>query len=179
MLFIAGSIFLFIAVILTSLYLIVDGSSKSVIILKLLWLGGICFAALLIIIGYTINFFTSKMTVERDDVYGWYVIDRSKFPGAQADWQYEHYRFEITKTDSIKFYVTKRNYIIIVYQGPVDISPDGVIVPMIDYPMGFPKYHVLSQNPTLYRQPFSFYYVFESSLYGNMFFTKGEYKMLE
>ena len=122
------------------------------------------------------NFFTKPIQVDKDDVYGDYIIDRRKYPGENAEWQYHHYRFTITETDSIYFYVTDKNRIVRTYKGPVDISSRGVIVPFIDYPMGFSKYHVLNDNPTLYRNPFSFYYVFKSPLYGNMFFIKGEYK---
>src|SRR5690606_24278378 len=31
-----------------------------------------------------------KMEPEREDIYGTYCIDTTKFPGKQAKWQYEH-----------------------------------------------------------------------------------------
>ena len=35
-----------------------------------------------------LSFFTSKKEVEKEDIYGEYVIDREKCAGKQADWQY-------------------------------------------------------------------------------------------
>jgi len=47
--------------------------------------------------------FTAKKTVTKKDIYGSYTIDRSKFAGQQADWQYNHFRFEITKDQQFFF----------------------------------------------------------------------------
>ncbi|MBG7608084.1 MAG: hypothetical protein IZT59_08675 [Verrucomicrobia bacterium] len=35
------------------------------------------------------------------DIIGHYVIDRSKYPGANANWQYETYSFDITQSHII------------------------------------------------------------------------------
>jgi len=50
---------------------------------------------------------TSKMIVNENDTRGKYVIDREMFSGKQADWQYNHFRFEITNNDIFLFHITK------------------------------------------------------------------------
>ncbi len=52
-------------------------------ILVLLWSGVIG----LVILSSIVQFFNTKKRVEKNDIYGEYIIDRSKFPGPQADWQ--------------------------------------------------------------------------------------------
>jgi hypothetical protein len=37
------------------------------------------------------------MELDKEDIYGNYVIDRDICSGKQADWQYNHYRFKITE----------------------------------------------------------------------------------
>ena len=67
--------------------------------LGLIWLG--IFG--LIIFSMTINWLTSKTELEKKDYYGQYIVNRDIFPGKQADWQYENFRFEIKENDSIYF----------------------------------------------------------------------------
>lgn len=73
---------------------------------------------LLIVTGRIIDYFTTPINLEREDIYGEYVIDRNKYPGFQADWQCDHFRFEITKNDSIYFYVTEGKAIVKTYSVP-------------------------------------------------------------
>ncbi|UOQ71809.1 hypothetical protein [Hymenobacter cellulosilyticus] len=54
-----------------------------------------------------VRFLTDKQETERADIYGDYVIDRSKFAGKQADWQYNHYRFTITPHNELIFHETR------------------------------------------------------------------------
>ena len=132
---------------------------------------------LLVVYVFIREYFTGKMGVDRSDIYGSYVIDRSKFPGRNAEWQYRRYRFEIIEPDVFKFYKTYDGKVTKTYTGKVEFTLDNRphIILHMQYPDG-DTCHVLRENPTLYREPFSFYYVFESPLYGNMFFTKGKYK---
>ena len=37
-------------------------------------------------------------------------------------------------------------------------------------------YHIFKTNPTIYRSAWTFYLVFNSTKYGNMFFKKGVWK---
>jgi hypothetical protein len=134
-----------------------------------------CIIILVIILSSISNYFTGKMHVSKGDIYGSYVIDRDKFPGRNANWQYERFRFEIIEPDVFKFYKTYDGKIIKTYTGKVEFTLDNR--PHIKLHMQYPDgdtCHVLRENPTLYREPFSFYYVFESPLFGNMFFTKGK-----
>ena len=65
--------------------------------------------ALLIVTVSAFHFFTDKTNVYQNDIYGSYVIDRTKYSGKEANWQYDHYRFEITRQDSFLFHVTNKN----------------------------------------------------------------------
>jgi hypothetical protein len=133
--------------------------------------------ALLVAFALIREYFTGKMHVDKGDIYGSYVIDRDKFPGKNADWQYERFRFEIIEPDVFKFHKTYDGKITKTYTGKVEFTLDNRphIILHMQYPDG-DTCHVLRENPTLYREPFSFYYVFESPLFGNMFFTKGKYE---
>jgi hypothetical protein len=130
------------------------------------------------IIFYIISFFTSKKEIEINDINGNYIIDREKYAGKQADWQYNHYRFKITKDNKIFFYITENENIIKTIEG--NITYTGYTnSPHIKIELDEPKFHILASNPTLYREIWSFYYVFESNKYGNMFFTKGNWKPID
>ena len=129
---------------------------------------------LLIVTGRIIDYFTTPINLEREDIYGEYVIDRNKYPGFQADWQYNHFRFEITKNDSIYFYVTEGNTIVKTYRGSISFHP-AYKRPRLIINIDEPRHHIIEDYPTLYRVPRNFYYVFDSPEFGNVFFTKGEW----
>jgi len=40
-------------------------------------------------------------------------------------------------------------------------------------------HHIIEEEPTLYRNVWSFYYVFKSQKFGNVFFKKGKWKALK
>ena len=125
-----------------------------------------------------LSIFTSKKNVEKEDIYGDYIIDRSKFSGKQADWQYNHYRFKITEDNKIFFYITEKENIIKTIEGKVEFTDDGYS-PHVKIELEEPKFHILKENPALYREVWSFYYVFESEKYKNVFFTKGNWKSID
>ena len=58
----------------------------------------------LIILSLVVEKLTAKKILKKKDYYGQYIIDRDFFPGKQADWQYETFRFKINN-DKIYFYV--------------------------------------------------------------------------
>lgn len=122
------------------------------------------------------NWAVSKTELDASDYYGEYVIDRDFFPGEQADWQYNHYRFEVTKDDSIFFYVTDHNKILHTYKGTVRFT--NHISSRMDIEMSEPVHHVVQSDPTTVRSAWSFYLVFYSPYYNNMFFKKGRWKEL-
>ena len=131
----------------------------------------------LLLFVFVIGIFTKKMTVEKDDMYGEYVIDRTKFPGAQADWQYNHYRFKISRENRFVFYVTDGEKIRKTYTGTVRLN-EAYISPRMKLHFDDP-HHIIADNPTLYRDVWSFYYVFNSAKFGNVFFTKGEWEPID
>ena len=125
-----------------------------------------------------LSIFTSKKEIEKEDIVGNYIIDRTKCSGKQADWQYNHYRFKITENGKIYFYITNKEQIIRTIEGNVKYTHTG-FSPHLIIELEEPKFHILAENPTLYREIWSFYYVFESSKFGNMFFTKGNWKEID
>lgn len=132
--------------------------------------------ALLMLVNAAVRPFFSKMELDEEEVYGHYIIDRSKFPGRQADWQYDHFRFEITSRREFLFHQTEEEKIIRTYKGRIAFAGGSHTSPRLLLQMDTPVHHVLKDNPTLYRETWSFYYVFRSPLFGNVFFTKGRWK---
>ncbi|WP_372978857.1 hypothetical protein [Mucilaginibacter sp.] len=127
---------------------------------------------------FVVQFFTDKKVLTVDDIYGSYVIKRDFFKGRQTNWQYSHYRLELTKQNRFKFYVTDNSVIIKTYTGSISFI-GNYLSPRIVFHPDTPSHHIIDLEPTLYRAPFSFYYVFNSSKFGNVFFTKGTWKPIE
>ena len=166
--------FIFILVPLTGILLIVGLLTKKRLIGKMLgfiWLGifGLLFLSVII------QWFNSKTELEKEDYHGEYIINRDYFEGEQTDWQYEHFRFEITEEDSLFFYVTDREKILQTFRGTIKTTaPYRSARLMIE--MDEPTHHILSSNPTTYRSAWHFYLVFESPKFHNLFFEKGKWK---
>lgn len=123
----------------------------------------------LFLMGKVISWLGTLTYVDQDRIIGTYEVDTDFYPGPNADWQKEHFRFEIAKGNKFIFYVrladgTEREYIGRVnwaYQRVEKWSVD------IDEP-----YKIVNKYPTLYRGYFSYYYVLETKDFGNMFFRK-------
>ena len=126
---------------------------------------------------WTISLFTSKLKVHEADLYGSYIVDRSKYSGVQSDWQYNHYRFEINKDHTFFFHLMENGKIIKTYKGMISVY-NGYSSPRITLHLTKPTFHIIADNPTLYRETWRFYYVFSSMEYGNVFFRKGNWKPL-
>ena len=145
-------------------------------ILLYFWLGLIG----LFILGTTIRLLTDKKELRKKDYYGQYIVNRFYFPGRQADWQYERFRFEIKDNDSIYFYITAKEKILKIYRGtitatdPSQYSSERLIINMEQ-----PTHHILTSNPTTYRSAWSFYLVFYSPKFNNVYFKKGQWKQLD
>ena len=101
-----------------------------------------------------------KKVLERSDFYGEYTIDRNFFSGKQADWQYNNFRFEIKENDSIYFYATDRETINQLYKGKISTLTRTKSARLL-IEMEKPTHHVLTSNPTIYREPWDFYMVFK------------------
>lgn len=119
----------------------------------------------------------AKKELDQEDIYGEYIIDRSKYPGPQADWQYNHFRFEITPRHDFRLYLTEEARVTRTIAGRVAFL-EAYQQPRIIIQVDSPRYHLVATNPTLYRETRSFYYVFNSPKFGNVFFKKGEWAPL-
>ena len=129
----------------------------------------------LVLLVSLIKFISSLNELDKDDIYGEYVIDRTKYSGKQSDWQYEHFRFEINQKNEILFHVTEKEKILKTYKGKIKFL-EQYKTPRIVLDFKGSKHHIVNENPTLYRNEKSFYYVFYSSKFGNVFFTKGKWR---
>ena len=142
----------------------------------LIWLGIFGLAFLYGIV----QWLTSKTELQKKDYYGQYIINRDYFPGRQADWQYEKFRFEIKDNDSIYFHLTDKQKILRTYRGTITTTaPSQYISERLIINMEQPTHHVMTSNPTTYRSAWSFYLVLNSPKYKNMFFEKGKWKPIE
>ena len=107
--------------------------------------------------------------ITKDRIIGVYEIDNGFYSGADADWQKEHFSFEITQESEFLFHEKLKDGSIKTVRGKIDWyrrSP-----PML-FRIAMGKEHpLIDQYPTLYRGNRKFYYVFESK-FGNMFYRK-------
>jgi len=138
----------------------------------------------LIIFSTIIQGLTSNIQLDKEDYHGTYIVDRSFFPGVQADWQYNSYRFEIDENDSIFFYCTDGRQILKKCKGVVSTtSPNGSarLILNMEPPVHHiaPVHHIVSSNPTTYRSAWSFYLVFNSPKFNIVYFRKGEWEPLK
>ncbi|MFM2385835.1 MAG: hypothetical protein RL660_592 [Bacteroidota bacterium] len=144
--------------------------------LFLLWLA----VAALVFVSLTLQWLASPTVLSKEDYYGSYIVDRSYFPGKQSDWQYNHFRFEINEDDTIYFYETDNDKIVKTYVGHVATSPQAaynsarLIVKMFQ-----PTHHIVSSDPTTYRDAWDFIVVFNSPKFNNVFFKKGKWKPIK
>lgn len=143
-------------------------------ILGYIWAGVIA----IILLSITIQFFTNKKVLTTADIYGEYIIDRTVFPNKQSDWQYNHFRFEITKNHEFIFYQTEKDKVIKTEKGKISFL-DAYYSPRLIIQVDTPRHHIIEDKPTLYRRVWSFYYAFNSPKFGNVFFTKGKWKPIE
>ena len=157
--------------------LVIGINNKGKIIGKLILLG-FAVGFVFIVVSIIISLLSRKKVLDKSDFYGEYTIDRNYFEGKQADWQYDHFRFEITKDDSIFFYVTEKEKILKTYKGTITTlkpySSERLVINMEQ-----PSHHILTTNPTIYRKSWDFYMVFNSPKFYNMFFRKGNWEKIE
>ena len=132
----------------------------------------------LLLLSFILRPLWEKKILEKSDFYGEYIIDRNYFSGKQADWQYNHFRFEIKENDSIYFYVTDGEIINKTYKGKIStLAPYKSARLVIE--MEKPTHQILTTNPTIYREVWDFFMVFNSPKFHNMYFRKGEWKEIE
>ncbi len=102
----------------------------------------------------------------RSEIIGDYEIDRSRYPGPNADWQHANYALKITDSEVILTDARSSK----VWKSHIDWFDDPA------YRWKFlgsrKRHHLLAEGPAIIRDSFSYYYVFRSPLYGDVFFTK-------
>lgn len=138
-----------------------------------LWAG----LVLLVVLVTLVKMLMPSPFLEKEDFYGDYVIDRKCFPGKQADWQYENFRFVISSNSIINFYVMQNGKEVKGYKGFITTVAPYQSARLVLH-MQEPVHHILRADPTVYRKNGSFYLVFNSPKFGNVFFKKGEWKPL-
>ena len=148
-------------------------NSRFIVAIPIVWAS----VAMFILLLNLVNYIEKPERVSVSDIAGEYIIDRTKCAGRQADWQYDHYRFEITKSNEILFHITDHEKITKTYHGKV--SFEGEVNPLMEIHPDSPTYHIIDLNPIMHRRAFSFYYVFRSPLYKNVFFKKGHWKKVK
>ena len=107
--------------------------------------------------------------LNKGDIIGIYKIDESFYPGKNAKWQREHFWFEITDKEELILHEILDDGYSVTLHGKVkwiNGRPEMWSVKMEE------NHHLFSSDPTLYRGPSKFYYVLNSSKFGNMFFRK-------
>ncbi|YCM43302.1 hypothetical protein V2O64_18520 [Verrucomicrobiaceae bacterium 227] len=100
----------------------------------------------------------------QSDIIGTYEIDRSFYPGPNADWQNATYELEIAgDAATIRDFRTHKTW-----SYPIEWA--------FGYRWGFKdsdkRHHMIANGPTIYRERFDHYYIFQSPLYGDVKFRK-------
>lgn len=167
---------------LTIIFIIIWRISKKKIIIKsigIVW-GIFMF---LILLAITIGKIMQPIIIKNSDIYGEYIIDKTKFGGRQAEWQYENFRYKITKNEELIFESRvygnkwKTEKLKVSYSsGYYDDDKKNYCNRKIRIHSDSTNNHIIQDNPTLYRKSFNFYYVFKSKKFGNIFFKKGKWK---
>jgi hypothetical protein len=114
---------------------------------------------------FFLSWLLSIKTPDCDDIIGQYEIARSKWPGKNADWQHETYTLEITDSHAIVRDARTKT----AWKYRIEWSD---IRHRWDFDDSTRRHHIVANSPTLYRGRFGHHYVFQSPLYGNVFFEK-------
>lgn len=169
--------FIFIVIPITIILLVAWVWSEKQIFGKgilVLW-GGLI---LLVILSSISHYFTKNIELTKEDYYGSYIIDRKRLRGEQTDWQYNHYRFTISKNDIFTLYETDDDNRIHIFNGKISTTTPYSSARLI-IKADSVNHHFFDSNPTTYRSGKKFYLVFKSTKFSNMFFKKGEWKPID
>lgn len=129
----------------------------------------LCALVFFVALLFTGQFKSRPILLKKSDIVGIYKIDTSFFPGKNANWQKEHFWFEIKSNDELIIHEVLDDGTATLLKGKViwvDSSPDKWKVKLDN------EHHVFSSSPTLFRGASRFYYVLQSPKFGNMFFRK-------
>ncbi len=99
------------------------------------------------------------------------------FGGPQARWQFDHHRILITDRDSLILEILNDGLISHRYARAFEPVP---VSGLLHFRWQFKEsddsayHHIIATEPIMVRSHSSYYYVFPSYRYGNMFFRKEE-----
>ena len=148
------------------IFFLISRKKITLTILGSLW----GFTILIFIFGSIADHYRKPIRLTKQDIIGEYRIDKTFYPGKNANWQYKHFKFYITDKDSILFLIMKEKGIpLAFYKHKINYSDGPPALWKINTDS---THHILKNQPTLYRGHDKFYYVFHSEKYGNMFFRK-------
>ncbi|WP_289029069.1 hypothetical protein [uncultured Paraglaciecola sp.] len=137
--------------------------TKDVIFLKKLGLVWVIPSVLIALMLY------AYYPITKERVVGLYQIDTNFYPGKNADWQKEHFSFEINENDDFLFHEKLKDGTVKTIKGKVvwfRQSPPMVFRIEMEH-----AHPLVDEYPTLHRGNRAFYYVFDSK-FGNMFYRK-------
>ena len=141
-------------------------------IFKKLFIGYWLFFSLSYLTLFVVSFINSSTTVDKEDIYGKYEIDKDMFKGNDADWQFRHFSFEINKDEEFVFFEYYDNQKIkSKHKGGVEFV-EGYASPHLKITHIEPEHQVVESEPLFVRTKWDFYYVFKSKKFGNVFFKK-------
>lgn len=128
-------------------------------------------SAPLVFIGATIFliWWLSPAAVTKDSIVGCYEVDDRFYPGPNARWQKQLFRFEVGTDNSFVLYERLADGTDKPFFGHVSWANDSPEKWSIRMRTPHP---VAVKYPLLYRQQHGFYYVFRTKAFGNMFFRR-------
>jgi len=107
--------------------------------------------------------------ITKDRIIGLYEIDNQFYSGPNADWQKEHFSFEITERNEFLFHEKLKDGSVKTVRGKIEWYRHSP--PMLYRIVMDTEHPLIDQYPALYRGNRKFYYVFKSK-FGNMFYRK-------
>jgi len=114
-------------------------------------------------------FLYSYFPITKDRIVGEYEIDTSFYRGTNAEWQKEHFKFEITSEDKFIFFEKLADGSYKKTEAEVEWYRNSP--PMLFRLILKSPHELIDTYPALYRGNRKFYYVFETK-FGNMFYRK-------
>lgn len=129
-------------------------------------IAGIWFLPFILIVAAIIN---KPVSLSKNDIVGTYEVDSEFYPGDNADWQKQLFSFVITENDEFWFFERLADGSYKQIKGDLQYYRNAhpmLYRIVLDHP-----HKLIDEYPTLYRQRFGFYYVFDSA-FGNMFYRK-------
>ena len=113
--------------------------------------------------------FNNHHPINKKRIIGTYKIDTRFYPGPNADWQHNHFWFEITQNNQFLFHEKLKDGSTKTITGKVEWYTEST--PTLFRIHLLKEHPLIDLRPTLYRGNKKFYYVFESE-FGNMFYRK-------